>query len=218
MSGPATVKNTLFNEVIQENLDFFGKLAIEGEGLEVLEFYKNFEVNFLMVRYPFAIYGSKTYKSSLSFFFLKSFYEMLPDSEKDKNYGRVFVLRKMIKLRVTLELATVADLDGFSSQDFPTESITGWDSETWNVIREEIVSIQESCIRKDANAGIGEEEDKMTDGSRGRNELYRPDKLLNLITFQGAFSSLRHAIQNQLDDESLMGKPKIKKTIFNKFV
>ena len=69
MSGPATVKHTLFNEVIQENLDFFGKLAIEGEGLEVVEFHKNFEVNFMMVRYPFAIYGSKTYKSSLSFFF-----------------------------------------------------------------------------------------------------------------------------------------------------
>ena len=68
MSGPATVKHTLFNEVIQENLDFFGKLAIEGEGLEVLEFFKNFEVNFMMVRYP-SLFMDQKLTNPLSLFF-----------------------------------------------------------------------------------------------------------------------------------------------------
>ena len=142
---------------------------------------------------------------------------MLPQEEQDKKYGRIYNLRKMLEVILTLEIASGLDdgkeLPDEFKEEFPPKSLSEYSRDDWKYIKERIESIQARLIRKDAKAVIGEEENAKTHTGRGRNAIYRQDKLVNLLTFQSVITPLRLAIKDQCEDEGLSGQPKVDQAI-----
>ena len=133
------------------------------------------------------------------------------------------MLEVVITLEISSELAdgkeeVSKEYDGLL-KDFSPTSLMDYSRDDWTYIKESIEYIQTQLIRKDANAGIGDDvENDKSDTDRGRNALYCQDRLIKRIVFQEVFANLRLELKDQLDDETLGGKPNVDQAIFDQLM
>lgn len=128
------------------------------------------------------------------------------------------MLDVVMTLHIASGLAKGKEISDELKEDFPLKSLTDYSGDDWKYIKESIEYIQAQLIRKDATAGIGEVENGKAHSKRGRDVLYRQDKVVKRISLQEVIAPLRLALKDQLEDEELGGRPNVDQEIIDQLM